>query len=99
MMKLVKGAAVVATDSGGLQKEAFWLKVPCVTLRAETEWLELVEVGANVVCAPSDSEKIISTVLNSIGKRVSNRDLYGNGRASEKIAELIKKRFAPGLDR
>src|SRR4030095_3876298 len=49
MLQLIEHAAMVLTDSGGLQKEAFFLDTPCITLRAETEWTETVEVGANVL--------------------------------------------------
>ena len=64
MVMLERGAAVIATDSGGVQKEAYFHGVPCVTLRDETEWTELVEVGWNQLAAPGkeDIENVISTV-------------------------------------
>ena len=65
MLSLVKNASVVITDSGGLQKEAYWLGTPCVTLREETEWIETVKVGANIIVG-SDTEKIQSAIKTSI---------------------------------
>ncbi len=53
MLALVAGAEAVVTDSGGLQKEAYWLRVPCVTLRPSTEWVDTVAVGANALAEPS----------------------------------------------
>jgi UDP-N-acetylglucosamine 2-epimerase len=61
MMKLIKESLLVLTDSGGLQKEAFWSNVPCITLRDETEWVETVKEGANRIVGAS-SVKIKETV-------------------------------------
>jgi UDP-GlcNAc3NAcA epimerase len=61
MVRLVSAARLVVTDSGGLQKEAFWLGVPCVTVRHETEWVETVESGWNVV-AGTETERIITAI-------------------------------------
>lgn len=63
MLQLEKHAKVILTDSGGVQKEAFWLRVPCVTLRDETEWVETVEYGWNRLVG-ADKDKILNSVLN-----------------------------------
>jgi UDP-N-acetylglucosamine 2-epimerase len=74
MLNLVSEAKFVLTDSGGLQKEAFWLNVPCVTLRDTTEWTETVDAGANVLVG-SNSDKI-STVVHKILKENDDQRIY-----------------------
>ncbi len=64
MVRLEAGATVILTDSGGIQKEAYWLRVPCVTLREETEWVETVQQGWNVL-AGADRERIVRGALNA----------------------------------
>lgn len=68
MVTLTADAATVLTDSGGLQKEAFWLGVPCITLREETEWIETVATGANIVTGIAD-EKIRRALVDFHGRR------------------------------
>ena len=65
MAQLEQSAALILTDSGGVQKEAFWLGVPCVTLRDETEWTETVESGWNQL-AGADAERILCAVLRAV---------------------------------
>ena len=62
MMMLEKNARLIATDSGGVQKEAYFHRVPCVTLRDETEWIELIEVGANRLAPPIDGRTVAQAV-------------------------------------
>jgi UDP-GlcNAc3NAcA epimerase len=87
MLSLQRHARLVLTDSGGVQKETYWLGVPCVTLRDETEWTETVEAGWNRLVG-SDPESIIEA-LASRPVPASHPDLYGDGRAAERIAALI----------
>ena len=87
LTSLVTQAHAVVTDSGGLQKEAYWQGVPCVTLRPSTEWVDTVNVGANVL-ADDDPEKIAAAVAEA--KMPKSRPvLYGDGKASERIAKAL----------
>ena len=76
------------TDSGGLQKEAYFFKKICITLRNETEWVELVEKGYNVLSG-ADREKIIDFYYNFQFNKKFDVDLYGDGKASEKIVKNL----------
>jgi UDP-GlcNAc3NAcA epimerase len=89
MVKLETGASVIVTDSGGVQKEAYFFKVPCVTLRDETEWVELVETGWNRLTPPTDVDRIVETVLASRGAQGRGVELYGNGDAARKIVAKL----------
>jgi UDP-GlcNAc3NAcA epimerase len=90
MIWLVANCELVMTDSGGLQKEAYFFEKPCITLRDETEWIELVENGFNIL-AGADKENIINTYRNrySIFTIIYSPNLYGDGKASEKIVEEL----------
>ena len=91
MVYMLQNCSMVMTDSGGLQKEAFFFKKPCITLRDETEWVELVENGFNVL-AGADWDVIIDkySLAGSIFSDNFNLDLYGNGIASQRIvSELL----------
>jgi UDP-N-acetylglucosamine 2-epimerase len=84
---LASQARVILTDSGGLQKEAYWYGVPCVTMRPSTEWVDTVEVGANVL-VDDDPGRIASAVVEA--RMPDERpQLYGDGHASERIAEVL----------
>ena len=87
MVELIGGARLVLTDSGGLQKEAYWLGIPCLTLRNETEWVETVEVGWNVLVG-SDPDKIVDAV-GSFSPPDSHPALYGDGAAADKCVDLF----------
>jgi UDP-GlcNAc3NAcA epimerase len=92
MVWLINNCDFVMTDSGGLQKEAYFFEKQCITLRDETEWIELVECGANTLVG-ADKNKIIEAYRNNseFNKQNSKLDLYGGGRASENIVkELLK---------
>ena len=94
MVELLKRCELVITDSGGLQKEAFFFKKSCVTLREQTEWTELVEGGFNTL-AGVGSEQIIAAFNKMENNSNSfNVNLYGDGNASNKIAGSIKKFLA-----
>lgn len=89
MIWLLQRCSLVLTDSGGVQKESFFFGKPCVTLRDETEWLELVSAGVNRL-AGADPEKIVDAAKASIGLTIEDDDqLYGGGHAAMKIAEHL----------
>jgi len=87
MIQLEKHARLIVTDSGGVQKEAYFYRTPCITLRPETEWVETVADGWNVLVG-ADRERILSAINNLIPP-VLQHDHYGDGRASEAIAEIL----------
>jgi UDP-GlcNAc3NAcA epimerase len=92
MLALVAGAARVVTDSGGLQKEAYWLRVPCVTLRQSTEWVDTVHAGANVL---ADAAGLANALALARFPREAP-PLYGDGHAAERIAELLGRHGRSG---
>lgn len=92
MILLEKCSQGIITDSGGIQKEAYFAGVPCYTLRNETEWIETVEIGANTLIDPINSS--LTQVITE-NKEVNNSiNLYGDGDASGKIVEVIKNFFS-----
>lgn len=89
MVRAERGAAVIVTDSGGVQKEAFFHGVPCVTLRDETEWMELVESGWNELVSPSCSSVIAEALHAARSRRGSKIRPYGDGGAAEIIVSHL----------
>lgn len=86
---LLGNAAALLTDSGGMQKEAYFLGVPCVTLRDETEWVETVETGWNTL-AGADTERILAAVA-AIARPAARPDVYGDGHAAEKVVASLER--------
>jgi UDP-GlcNAc3NAcA epimerase len=84
---LASQARVILTDSGGVQKEAYWYEVPCVTLRENTEWVETVELGWNRLVG-SDTTEIIAAA-ESAAPETEHPPLYGDGHAADSIADLV----------
>jgi UDP-GlcNAc3NAcA epimerase len=91
MMQLEAASSVIVTDSGGVQKEAFFHRVPCVTLREETEWVELIESGWNQLAPPTGSQSVLAAIKRAIGSVGKESDVYGEGSASRRIVQTIKK--------
>jgi UDP-N-acetylglucosamine 2-epimerase (non-hydrolysing) len=87
-LRLENGATLILTDSGGVQEEACILRVPCVTLRENTERPETVDVGANAI-AGTDPEKIVELARKMVKRKRDWKNPYGNGRSSERIINLL----------
>jgi UDP-GlcNAc3NAcA epimerase len=91
MVRLEQNARVIITDSGGVQKEAFFYGVPCITLRQETEWMELVELGCNRL-VNTDAQAIVQAVeeMTAAVPLVPGGDeVYGNGEAGKLILGIL----------
>jgi UDP-GlcNAc3NAcA epimerase len=93
-LALTRSAALVVTDSGGIQREAYWLGVPCITLRRETEWTETVDLGANRLVAPLEVEQALPRAVQEQTERWRSgpgwdRGEYGHGTAATKIVAAM----------
>lgn len=91
MISLIKGASLVMTDSGGLQKEAFFFGKGCLTMRDETEWVELVQNGYNMLVG-ADKNQILQAYNRAVGYFDTldfTNDLYGQGKACQRIAQAL----------
>lgn len=89
MLLLEKNAQAIVTDSGGVQKEAYFAKVPCITLRDQTEWVETIETGWNQLVNPLKEN--LADKLANLDKGQAIDDLYGDGKAANKIVSILKK--------
>jgi len=91
MIMLEKNASLIVTDSGGVQKEAFFYHVPCVTLRDETEWQELVDLGWNVIVPPKNQADITSSIMQGLTRTGEmEQNPYGDGKAADKIYHVLQ---------
>ena len=94
-LALARSAEMVFTDSGGLQREAYWLGTPCVTLRRETEWLETIEEGANITIDPAGGAAELQRAITTHRRRWSDgarwpRSAYGAGDAADRIVASLE---------
>lgn len=89
MMAMVSRSSLLMTDSGGLQKEAYLLDTPCVTIRNNSEWVETLEARANIL-AGANPDDVVLRANQMWGKKLSNdHSVYGDGKASKKIADIL----------
>ena len=97
MLSLEKNSKLIVTDSGGLQKEAYFCQAPCVTLRDETEWVELVDLGVNKLISPNLSSEIISAriteFLDNFSFDFTKNFIYGKGNSASLIVQEIKEKL------
>jgi UDP-N-acetylglucosamine 2-epimerase (non-hydrolysing) len=87
ILKLQKNARLLLTDSGGMQKEIYCLRTPCITLMDQTEWVETVEAGWNVLSG-ANTERILE-LIKTFGPANKHPNLYGDGKAAEKIVDIL----------
>jgi len=96
MLTMLSKVKLLLTDSGGLQKEAFWSNTPCVTIRENTEWIETLVGNRNTLLQnirSSDSKKILKILNSKPSKKITFSKTFGNGMASKKITSILLKQF------
>jgi len=97
MMMIEKNARLIVTDSGGVQKEAFFYKVPCVTLRDQTEWRELVHLGWNRVTPPTSASGVAESIRDALTwTPLPAGNPFGDGHSAERIASVIQRSAVTG---
>jgi UDP-N-acetylglucosamine 2-epimerase len=89
MIFLVQNSKALLTDSGGLQKESYWLETPCITLREETEWTETIDAGWNILVG-SDASRIIKAV-DELNVPNAHPQLYGDGHTAKRCIQLLSE--------
>ena len=87
MLELEENAEKIITDSGGIQKEAYFLKTPCITLRNETEWIETVKDKWNILVG-NDKTKILNAI-ESFETKTAQHNYFGDGNAAKEITNII----------
>ncbi len=92
MIRLEQSASLIVTDSGGVQKEAFFYGIPCITMRDETEWQETLELGWNQLVG-ANRKQILAALSDTCNQRTRNAKPYGDGDAAEKILKIIESFF------
>ena len=97
MLTLEKNARLIATDSGGVQREAYYLGIPCLTLRDETEWVATIETGWNKLVG-ADQKLILDSWFN-FNTPTEHPLIYGDGTAAQRIAAIINSTSAQLLER
>jgi UDP-GlcNAc3NAcA epimerase len=95
MLELERGAQMIATDSGGVQREAYLWGVPCLTLREETEWVDTLQLGWNTLVGV-DADAFAEAIRRPLP--VERPAIFGDGHAAERIAQLVAEAVEDGIE-